>query len=101
MQSYIQIIDAAGFDWDDGNSLKCQKHGMSQSDIEQVFADIIHVAMDEAHSMTEPRQLAIGRTAAGRPAFVVFTLRVVEGQTMIRPVSARYMHDKELKRYDR
>lgn len=101
MQSYIQIVDAAGFDWDDGNISKCQKHGMSLSDIEEVFADIIQVAADEAHSITEPRQLAIGRTATGRPAFVVFTLRPIEGRAMIRPLSARYMHAKEVKRYGR
>ena len=99
MQSYIQIVGAAGFDWDDGNRFKCQKHGMGLTDIEEVFADVIQVAVDEGHSTTEARQLAIGRTRAGRPAFVVFTLRLIEGRTLIRPVSARYMHAKEVKRY--
>jgi len=100
MQSYIQNVGAAGFEWDDGNTLKCQKHGLAQTDIEHVFADIIQVAMDEAHSITEPRQFAIGRTGHGRPAFVVFTLRQVAGTLMIRPLSARYMHTKEFKRYE-
>lgn len=99
MQSYIQIVGASGFDWDAGNIVKCQKHGMLQADVEHVFADVIRIAVDEAHSITEPRQLAIGRTQTGRPAFVVFTLRTVNGYTLVRPLSARYMHAKEFKRY--
>jgi hypothetical protein len=99
MQSYIQTVGASGFDWDDGNTLKCQKHGLSQREIEQVFIDVIQVAVDDAHSITEPRQLAVGRTTNGRPAFVIFTLRSLNGQTVIRPLSARYMHAKEFKRY--
>jgi uncharacterized protein len=74
---------------------------MSQDDVESVFFDIVQVALDIAHSQTEPRQLAIGRTAAGRAAFVVFTLRAVDEATLVRPLSARYMHDKEFKRYER
>ena len=100
MHSYIQSVGADGFDWDDGNTLKCQKHGLSQGDIEAAFGDIVQVAMDVAHSISEQRQLAIGRTPSGRPAFVVFTLRELDGKILIRPLSARYMHDKELKRYD-
>lgn len=99
MQSYIQNVGAAGFDWDDGNRLKCQKHGLVQADTEHVFVDIIQVATDDVHSIKEPRQLAIGRTASGRPAFVVFTLRTVNGELLIRPLSARYMHAKELRRW--
>jgi uncharacterized DUF497 family protein len=99
MQSYIQKLGAAGFDWDDGNSLKCQKHGLSQADVEHVFVDTVQVATDDMHSILEPRQLAIGRTASGRAAFVVFTLRTVAGELRVRPVSARYMHAKEFKRW--
>lgn len=99
MQSYIQKVGAVGFDWDDGNTLKCQRHGLSQADTENVFVDIIQVATDDVHSIKEPRQLAIGRTTSGRAAFVVFTLRLVDDELRVRPLSARYMHAKELKRW--
>ena len=99
MQMYIQSVGASGFQWDLGNTLKCQKHGMSQAEIEHVFVDTILVAVDEVHSITEPRQFAVGRTQTGRAAFVVFTLRVVNGATLIRPLSARYMHAKEVDYY--
>ena len=32
--------------------------------------------------------------------FVVFTLRERDDLTLIRPISARYMHAREAKRYD-
>jgi len=48
MPLYIQNIEVAGFDWDSGNSGKCQKHGMSLVEIEQIFANIVQLAADEA-----------------------------------------------------
>jgi uncharacterized DUF497 family protein len=49
----------AGFDWDDGNRRKCQKHGLS-----------------------------------------VLAFRLADGSQLIRPMSARYMHAKEVKHYE-
>ena len=33
--------------------------------------------------------------------FIAFTLRKLDGTTLIRPVSARYMHRKEVARYEK
>ena len=55
---------------------------------------------DAAHSRAEERHWAIGETASGRSVFVVFTIRERGGKRFIRPVSARYMHRKEVKRYE-
>lgn len=54
------------------------------------------VAPDPAHSLTEQRFIAIGRSPAGRPVFIAFCYRGAR----IRPISARYMHGKEAARYD-
>lgn len=56
---------------------------------------------DLAHSGDEARFRAVGRTSADRVAFVAFTYRTVEGRTLVRPISARYMHRKEIERYER
>lgn len=48
----------------------------------------------------EPRTRAIGTTKAGRYVFLVFMLREIDGQTMLRPISARYMHPREVARYE-
>lgn len=88
------------FEWDAGNLVKCQKHGVSVSEIESLFESDPYVGRDESHSVEEDRYVAIGRNHVGRPIFVIFTLRPdVEGQ-LVRPVSARYMHRKEIERYE-
>ena len=56
---------------------------------------------DAAHSQQEQRFRAIGRTRAGRAVFVVFTLRHIEGGVLIRPISARSMHTKEVQDYEK
>ena len=89
-------FEVTGFEWDEGNRAKCRKHGLSLSDIETVFSGRPRIAPDLKHVRAEQRFVAIGPTSGGRLAFVVFTWR----GTLIRPLSARYMHAKEIKRYD-
>jgi uncharacterized DUF497 family protein len=89
-----------GFDWDDGNRAKCGKHGVSAAEIEALFLAGPLVAPDPKHSAAETRFIAIGPNADGRPIFVAFTLRTKGGRRLIRPVSARYMHDKEIMAYE-
>lgn len=89
----------AGLDWDDGNLAKCQKHGVSIEEIAAMFAGEPFYSPDIVHSVTEQRFLATGRTAQGRPLYVVFTIRERDGGRYVRPISARYMHAKEAALY--
>ena len=89
-----------GFDWDAGNREKCQKHGVSIAEIEHAMLGPMAVEFDPAHSIIEPRQRAVGRTAAGRHLFIVFTVRQRTEGVLIRPISARYMHAKEVRHYE-
>jgi uncharacterized DUF497 family protein len=91
----------AGFDWDDGNVSKCRQHGVSAEEIESLFESSVLIVPDEAHSQSEERLRAIGKTARGRSVFLVFTLRTRDGKTLIRPISARYMHKKEIASYEK
>ena len=91
-------MKVAGFDWDEGNWPKCGKHGVSREDIEQVLLGTPAV-MPDPHP-DEPRMRAIGKTEAGRYVFLVFVPRKVARQTMLRPISARYMHQKEIDHYE-
>ena len=91
----------AGFDWDDGNRSKCCKHGLTIARIEEVFGSPVAVLPDAGHSENEPRFRAIGREANGRAVFVVFTMRQRAGSLFIRPISARYMHRKEIVAYEK
>ena len=49
----------------------------------------------------EERFLAIGQSQGARWIFAVFALREREKRTLIRPISARYMHRKEVEHYER
>ncbi len=81
-----------GFDWDSGNLPKCLGHGVSVKEIEALFAGDFYVVRDTIVA-GERRMLGFG-AGAGRWIFCVFPWR----GDRIRPVSVRYMHDKEVRR---
>lgn len=88
----------AGIEWDDGNWPKCGKHGVSREAIEHVMRHMTFRIPDPNPS--EPRFRTASRAPDGRPVFVVYTHRERSGQTYLRPISARYMHGKEIDRYE-
>src|SRR5271170_2943057 len=90
-----------GFDWDDGNRAKCQKHGVSIAEIEALFRGDLRIAPDPKHSYHEDRMIAVGRTESGRPVFVAFAIRTQGARRLVRPVSARYMHREEVAAYEK
>ena len=94
-------VDVGGFDWDAGNRAKCEKHGVSVAEVEGLFSSPLLLIPDASHSQSEERLRAIGKTASGRSVFLIFTIRVRAGKRLIRPVSARYMHRKEVKHYEK
>jgi uncharacterized protein len=92
----------SGFDWDSGNRHHCQKHGVSIAEIEAFFARPFKVHPDVTHSSdADERFQAIGRGSRGRSIFLVFTIRTRNGERLIRPISARYMHRKEVEHYEK
>ncbi|TAL02674.1 MAG: BrnT family toxin [Rhodospirillaceae bacterium] len=91
----------ARFNWDNGNRAKCRKHGVSITEIESVFGPRVKIRPDVRHSHHEERFLAIGPTRLHRHAFVVFTIRQHGDHFLIRPISARYMHRKEIAHYEK
>jgi uncharacterized DUF497 family protein len=82
----------SGFDWDSGNARKNEKHGVSTSEIEEIFLNTpLVMAQDVRHSRSEVREQALGQTDAGRWLHVTFTMR----EKLIRPISVRDMSKKE------
>lgn len=71
------------------------------AEIEATLTGHARVAPDLKHSGKEDRLIAVGRTGAGRPLFVVFTIRMRGRHRLIRPVSARYMHAGEIAAYEK
>lgn len=94
------MIGVDGFDWDGGNRFKSEaKHGVSREEVEALFMGEVWVSPDPKHSARELRYLAIGTSVKGRSMIVAFTLREMSGLRLIRPISARYMHKNEAKKY--
>ena len=87
------------FDWDAGNREKCQKHGMSIEEIEAVLLGEPYIGPNRIAG-AETRFHAIGHTPEGRIAFVVFTWREAGDELAVRPISARYMRAKEVKKHE-
>ena len=90
----VDLSTVTGFDWDDGNARKNERHGVSMAEAEQVFFIVpLILTVDPQHSHAESRFHALGRTMEGRRLHVTFTLR--SDGTAIRVISARDMHRRE------
>jgi uncharacterized DUF497 family protein len=90
----IELAGIKGFDWDQGNTRKNEKHGVSMAEAEQVFFNApLLVLEDPKHSSQERRFHALGKTDDRRLLHITFRLRS-RGE-MIRVISARDMHRKE------
>lgn len=95
----IDLTNITGFQWDDGNARKNEKHGVSTAESEQVFFNAPLLMLEDVkHSASEPRFHALGKTDDGRLLHITFTLR--EANEKIRVISARDMHRKEREIYD-
>ena len=95
----IELNQITGFNWDDGNARKNEKHGVSAAEAEQVFFNApLLVLEDGAHSQQEVRLHALGKTDDGRALHITFTLR--QSGLLIRVISARDMHRKERAIYE-
>lgn len=91
------LAQITGFDWDEANAPKLlARHRVTTGEVEQAFFHVpLLLAVDLKHSASEPRYLALGRTADARLLHIVFTIR----GDRIRPISARNMNRKERSRY--
>ncbi|MBV8185169.1 MAG: BrnT family toxin [Hyphomicrobiales bacterium] len=90
-----------GFDGDEGNRGKYQKHGLSLPEIESVSARPVIILPDKENFQGERRFRAIGSTLKARRALVVFTWRSRLSGKLLRPISARYMHREKVMDYEK
>jgi uncharacterized DUF497 family protein len=89
-----------GFEWDEGNWPKCAKHGISKQDIEIALTGDVRIFEDPTSPDNEKRYRAIGLNDVGRHVLVVFCIRHQAGRSLLRPISARFMHQKEISYYE-
>jgi uncharacterized DUF497 family protein len=90
----VDLSKILGFEWDEGNARKNERHGVCMAEAEQLFFNTpLLVLPDATHSETELRFHALGKTIEGRRLHITFTLR--DADQLIRVISARDMHRKE------
>jgi len=95
----IDLHKIVGFDWDDGNARKNEKHGVSTAEAEQIFFNAPLLLLEDAsHLQEESRFHALGKADDGRALHITFTLR--QSGRLLRIISARDMHRKERKFYE-
>ncbi len=95
----IDLAKITGFDWDEGNARKNEKHEVSSAEAEQVFFNAPLLLLEDAkHSNQELRFHALGKSDQERLLHIAFTLRAAS--TKIRVISARDMHRKERMIYE-
>ena len=96
----MDISKIEGFDWDEGNSGKNEKHGVTAAEAEQIFFDRLALTfIDEKHSQNEERFHTLGKTKDGKLLHVTFTLRGKGAK--IRVISARPMNRRERGIYEK
>jgi len=95
----IDLIRITGFDWEEGNVRKNDKHGVSMAETEQIFFnEPLLLIADTKHSQGEPRFHALGQSDDGRALHITFTLRNTGEKICV--ISARDMHRKERTIYE-
>jgi uncharacterized DUF497 family protein len=95
----IDLARITGFDWDDGNARKNDKHGVAQAEAEEIFFNQPLLMLEDLrHRDQEVRYHALGKTLEERLLHITFTLR--GDGTLIRVISARDMHRKERSFYE-
>lgn len=101
MEVEVKIVCADGFDWDTGNLLKILNRGIIPQLIEEFFLREQLLSPDYKHSASEERFIAVGKSYNGRYMLVSYTMRVKNNLNLIRVVTARYMHKKEIIFYEK
>ncbi len=100
MNVVVDVVKGNGFDWDDANVYKISKHGLSVEVVEEFFSRKVLILPDSKHSGQETRMLAFGKSHEGRCIIAVFTRRNQYQQELVRVITARYMHKKEVVIYE-
>lgn len=90
----VDLSKIIGFEWDEGNARKNERHGVSMAEAEQVFFNApLLLLPDVKHDENEPRFHALGKSIDGRRLHITCTLR--DADQLIRVISARDTHRKE------
>jgi hypothetical protein len=89
------------FKWDENKHLSnVFKHSVTFKDACHIFSDkSILTLHDKSHSFDEDRWISLGVTNMGKILVVVHTFAFIEGEELVRIISARKANSREHKIY--
>ena len=94
----MHILAAVEFEWDEEKAAaNLRKHGVDFADAALVFEDDLALTMEEGHSTSEARFVAVGCDPGGQSLVVVYTWH---GER-IRLISARTATGAERRHYEK
>ena len=85
-----------GFDWDDANLSKLEKHRVTQEEAEEIFYSAPMIDEGACEKEGEKRFRCLGITSGGRFLAAFFTLR----HGFVKNISVRPMRKKERQIYE-
>lgn len=86
------------FEWDQGNTDKPKKHGLTLEETEEAFFDDKKVIFgDWKHSIAEERITLLGKTKKDKLLNITYTIR----RNKIRVITARAINRKEVPLYEK
>jgi uncharacterized DUF497 family protein len=88
------------FDWDSGNRAHCRRHGVALAEIEVLLRGTPRIAPDLKHAHLGGPADCRRPYSAGTPAVRGLYDPGKVRTTDHRRVSARYMHEKEIRNYE-
>jgi len=90
------------FDWDAENRGKNLRHGVHDREIEEALKDPRRRLKARITVRGERRLILLARAeSSGKYLRIVYTVRIREGQRLIRPISAIVMPSKDRRTYGR
>ena len=90
------------FDWDAGNRGKNLHHNVHDWEIEEAFEDPRRLGGGAHAARRERRRTLLARSVtSGQYLRIVYTLRVIAGREIVRPISAIRMTRADRARYER
>lgn len=89
-------ITVRGFDWDEANLGKLEKHHVAQEEAEEIFYSAPLIDEGAYEKKGEKRYRCLGITTNGRYLAAFFTVR----RGLIRNISVRSMRRQERKLYE-
>ncbi|BBH54370.1 BrnT family toxin [Fluviispira sanaruensis] len=101
VETWLTNVWNGEFDWDEGNTQKTSKHGVTPEQIETIIQNEMvflgRIVEPDGVNFGENRYILLGIILDGRGFTLICTIRTEK----VRPISCRRMRDNEKRAYEK